>query len=161
MTGMRILPVLPLLAVLALPAAGFTQALPNVNLTRVLYNTRKATVKPEGELKVQVEAVDAAIAEATRLGQTGEVRRQVARGLTLLDGRAWTPALDFQHSLVLRAERTSSMPPRRTPCGSSRSTVRRSSSRPRCRSRCGCAGAPRPPARPCSRRCANWEASTA
>ncbi len=106
MTGMRICAVLPLLAVLAVPAAGFAQALPNVNLARVLYNTRKATVKPEGELKVQVDAVDAAIAEATKLGQTGEVRRQMARGLTLLDGRAWTPALDFQHSLVLRSERT-------------------------------------------------------
>jgi len=106
MTGMRLLPLLPLLTVLAVPTAGLAQALPNVNLTRVLYNTRKATVKPEGELKAQVDAVDAAIAEATQLGQTGEVRRQIARGLTLLDGRAWTPALDFQHSLVLRSERT-------------------------------------------------------
>jgi predicted esterase len=91
---------------LALPAVTSAQALPNVNLTRVLYNTRKATVKPEGELKAQVDAVDAAIAEATKLGQTGEVRRQIARGLTLLDGRAWTPQLDYQHSLVLRADRT-------------------------------------------------------
>lgn len=106
MTGMRTLVVLPLLAALAVPVAGFAQALPNVNLTRVLYNTRKATVNPQGELKAQVDAVDAAIAEATRLGQTGEVRRQIARGLTLLDGRAWTPALDFQHSLVLRSERS-------------------------------------------------------
>lgn len=106
MTGMRILVVLPLLAALVVPELAFAQALPNVNLTRVLYNTRKATVNPQGELKAQVDAVDAAIAEATRLGQTGEVRRQIARGLTLLDGRAWTPALDFQHSLVLRSERT-------------------------------------------------------
>ena len=106
MTGMRIPLVLSLLATLAVPAAAVAQALPNVNLTRVLYNTRKATVNPQGELKAQVDAVDAAIAEATKLGQTGEVRRQIARGLTLLDGRAWTPALDFQHSLVLRSERT-------------------------------------------------------
>jgi hypothetical protein len=98
--------VLPLVALLAVPAVAAAQALPNVNLTRVLYNSRKATVRPEGELKAQVDAVDAAIAEATKLGQTGEVRRQIARGLALLDGKAWTPALDYQHSLVLRAERT-------------------------------------------------------
>jgi hypothetical protein len=91
---------------LASPWHAAAQALPNVNLTRVLYNTRKATVKPEGELKAQIDAVDAAIAEATKLGQTGEVRRQIAKGIVLLDGRAWTPALDFQTSLVLRAERT-------------------------------------------------------
>jgi len=103
---MRLTLVLPLAALLAVPAPAAAQALPNVNLTRVLYNTRKATVKPEGELKAQVDAVDAAIAEATKLGQTGEVRRQIARGLALLDGKAWTPALDYQHSLVLRAERT-------------------------------------------------------
>ena len=82
------------------------QALPNVNLARVLYNTRKATVKPDGPLKIEIDAVDAAIAEATRLGHTGEVRRQLAKGVTLLDGRPWTPALDLQTSLVLRAERT-------------------------------------------------------
>ncbi len=103
---MRFTLLCPLVMCLAVPVVGRAQALPNVNLTRVLYNTRKATVKPEGELKTQVDAVDAAIAEATKLGQTGEVRRQIARGLTLLDGRTWTPQLDYQHSLVLRAERT-------------------------------------------------------
>jgi poly(3-hydroxybutyrate) depolymerase len=103
---MRLTLIVPLVALLAVPAVAAAQALPNVNLTRVLYNTRKATVKPEGELKVQVDAVDAAIAEATKLGQMGEVRRQIARGLALLDGKAWTPALDFQHSLVLRTEHT-------------------------------------------------------
>jgi predicted esterase len=103
---MRLALLCPLVVCLTLPVVAAGQALPNVNLTRVLYNTRKATVKPQGELKVQVDAVDAAIAEATKLGQTGEVRRQIARGLTLLDGRTWTPQLDYQHSLVLRAERT-------------------------------------------------------
>ena len=103
---MRLTLILPLVALLAVPVLAAAQALPNVNLTRVLYNTRKATVKPEGELKVQVDAVDAAIAEATKLGQMGEVRRQIARGLVLLDGKTWTPALDYQHSLVLRTEHT-------------------------------------------------------
>lgn len=103
---MRIATVLPLLAALAVPVSGYAQALPNINTTRVLYNTRKATVNPQGELKAQIDAVDAAIAEATKAGLTGEVRRQMARGMVLLDGRAWTPALDFQSSLALRTERT-------------------------------------------------------
>jgi predicted esterase len=33
------------------------------------------------------------------------VRRQIAKGLTLLNKEAWTPAEDFRHSLVARAER--------------------------------------------------------
>lgn len=103
---MRFVRLCPLVVCLALPVEVGAQALPNVNLTRVLYNTRKTTVHPEGELKAQIDAVDVAIAEATKLGQTGEVRRQLAKGLTLLEGRAWTPALDYQASLVLRSERT-------------------------------------------------------
>jgi hypothetical protein len=58
-----------------------------------------------GELKAQIDAVDKAIAEASRLGQTGEVRRQIAKGLALLNGTAWTPALDYQNSLALRTDR--------------------------------------------------------
>ncbi len=103
---MRLSSIMLFVALLAVPSLAAAQALPNVSLTRVLYSTRKATVKPEGELKAQVDVVDAAIAEATKLGQTGEVRRQIARGLALLDGKTWTPALDYQHSLVLRTDRT-------------------------------------------------------
>ena len=95
------------------PSWAVAQALPNVNSTIVRYNTRKATVKPQGELKAQIDAVDKEIAAATRLGKIGEVRRQIAKGFVLLDGNPWTPALDFQNSLALRSERTvldSSMP---------------------------------------------------
>ena len=98
--------IVTLCALMLTPAGVLAQALPNVNLARVLYNTRKATVKPDGPLKIEIDAVDAALADATRLGHTGEVRRQLAKGVTLLDGRPWTPALDVQTSLVLRAERT-------------------------------------------------------
>ena len=91
---------------LLLPSLTLGQALTNVSSTMVRYNTRKATVKPQGELKAQIDAVDKEIADAQRLGKIGELRRQVARGLALLDGVAWTPALDFQHSLALRSERT-------------------------------------------------------
>jgi len=82
------------------------QALPNINLLVVRYNSQKASAKPEGELKAQLDQVDMLIAEARKAGNNGELRRQIAKGLTLLRKEAWTPALDFEHSLVLRAERT-------------------------------------------------------
>ncbi len=94
------------LAALLAPSLAIGQALTNISSTIVRYNTRKATVKPQGELKAQIDAVDKEIADAQRLGKVGELRRQVAKGLALLDGVAWTPALDFQNSLALRSERT-------------------------------------------------------
>ena len=97
---------LALLICLLLPAVALGQALTNISSTIVRYNTRKATVKPQGELKTQIDAVDKEIADAQRLGKLGELRRQVAKGLALLDGVPWTPALDFQNSLALRSERT-------------------------------------------------------
>jgi predicted esterase len=84
----------------------FAQALPNINLLVVRYNSEKASRKPDGELKAQIDDIDRVIAEARRTGNNGELRRQIARGLTLLRREAWTPALDFRNSLVLRADRT-------------------------------------------------------
>ena len=97
--------ILALVAVLS-PSMALGQALTSISSTIVRYNTRKATVKPQGELKGQIDAVDKDIADAQRLGKLGEVRRQIAKGLSLLDGVPWTPALDFQNSLALRSERT-------------------------------------------------------
>jgi len=94
-----------LLLLLLAPSLAFAQALPNINSLRVGYNTRKTAAKAEGELKAQLDAIDKAIAEAIKLGQAGEVRRQIARGSALLAGTAWTPALDYQNSLALRSER--------------------------------------------------------
>lgn len=93
-------------ALLLVPSIAAAQALPNISTLNVVYNTRKATVKPEGDLKAQIDAVDKEIASANRLGKTGEVRRQIARGMALLGGTPWTPALDFQNSLALRSDRT-------------------------------------------------------
>ncbi len=89
-----------------LPAISAAQALPGISSLRVAYNTRKAMARPQGDLKSQLDAVDAAIAEAAKIGNLGEVRRQLAKGMLLLAGGAWTPAADFQNSLVLRSERT-------------------------------------------------------
>jgi poly(3-hydroxybutyrate) depolymerase len=86
----------------AVPGVVFAQAQTSLSSLRVGYNTRKATVKPEGDLKAQIDAVDRDIAEATRLGRTGELRRLIAKGNALLAGRAWTPELEFTTSVVIR-----------------------------------------------------------
>jgi poly(3-hydroxybutyrate) depolymerase len=87
------------------PARTSAQALTSLASLRVGYNTRKATVRPEGDLKAQIDAVDQALAEATRVGRTGEIRRLLAKGTVLLSGRAWTDELDYSNSLVLRSDR--------------------------------------------------------
>ncbi|HUR33966.1 MAG TPA: PHB depolymerase family esterase [Vicinamibacterales bacterium] len=89
----------------ALPSLALAQAQTSLASLRVGYNTRKATVKPDGELKTQIDAVDRELAEATRLGRTGDVRRLLAKGTTLLAGRAWTPESEFLASVVVRSER--------------------------------------------------------
>src|SRR5579864_4606418 len=87
-----------------MPSTALPQALTSLASVRVGYTTRKNTVKPQGELKAQIDALDAQIAEAARLGRNGELRRLFARGNTLLAGRAWTDALDYTNSLALRTD---------------------------------------------------------
>jgi poly(3-hydroxybutyrate) depolymerase len=87
------------------PGAAYPQALTSLASVRVGYTTRKNTVQPQGELKAQIDAIDAQIAEANRTGRTGELRRLYAKGLSLLNGRPWTDAADYSASLVLRTTR--------------------------------------------------------
>ncbi len=88
-----------------LPSLAPAQALTSLASVRVSYVTRKNTVKPDGELKAQIDALDAAIADATRLGRTGELRRLFAKGIALLNNRPWTDAVEYSASLVLRTDR--------------------------------------------------------
>jgi hypothetical protein len=74
----------------------YAQALPNINLLSVRYNSLKTAAKPDGELKTEIDDVDKAIADARRTGNLGEVRRQIAKGLALLNKDAWTPQLDYR-----------------------------------------------------------------
>jgi len=91
--------------VLLVPALAFAQALPNINSLTVRYNSLKTAAKAEGELKAQLDEIDKAIADARRSGNLGEVRRQIAKGFTVLDKGTWTPQLDYRSSLALRSER--------------------------------------------------------
>ena len=99
----RILLILSLCALV--PTAAMSQALTSLASVRVGYTTRKNTVKPQGDLKAQIDALDAQIAEAGRLGRNGELRRLYAKGIMLLSGRPWTDAADYSGSLVLRTAR--------------------------------------------------------
>jgi len=92
-------------ACLIIPSTAMPQAMTTLASVRVGYITRKNTVKPQGELKAQIDALDAQIAEAARLGRNGELRRLFAKGVTLLSGRPWTEAADYSNSLVLRTDR--------------------------------------------------------
>ncbi len=91
-----------LVVCLLVPAAALAQALTSLSSVRVGYTTRKNTVKPQGDLKTQIDALDAQIAEAARFGRSGELRRLYAKGMTLLNGRPWTEEADFAASLVVR-----------------------------------------------------------
>ena len=92
-------------AIVAAASPALPQALTSLASVRVGYTTRKNTVKPEGALKAQIDALDQQIAEATRLGRTGELRRLFAKGIVLLSGREWTDAADYNASLVIRTDR--------------------------------------------------------
>src|SRR5215468_3723724 len=75
------------------------QALTSLQSLRVGYNTRKATVRPQGELKTKIDQLDREIAEVTRLGRSAELRRLLAKGNILLANREWTDVLDYASSL--------------------------------------------------------------
>src|SRR5438552_14027735 len=99
----RVLVAAGLIAVM--PVLASAQALTSLASVRVGYTTRKNTVKPQGELKAQIDALDAQIAEASRLGKSGELRRLFAKGTTLLNNRPWTDVVEYAHSIVLRTDR--------------------------------------------------------
>ena len=88
------------------PVLVHAQALPSLSSLQVRYNSAKTAAKPDGELKAQLDDVDKMLAEARRAGNTSEARRQLARGMVLLDKQAWTPQHDYRASLVLRSDRT-------------------------------------------------------
>jgi pimeloyl-ACP methyl ester carboxylesterase len=99
----KLIVIASVILVVAAPLAA--QAPPNLASARVRYNSLKNSVKPDGELKAQIDAVDKELAEALRLGQTSQVRRLLAKGTALLGKRGWTDQDDYDQSLVLRANR--------------------------------------------------------
>jgi poly(3-hydroxybutyrate) depolymerase len=99
----RLIVIASVILVVAAPLAA--QAPPNLALARVRYNSLKSSVAPDSELKAQIDALDKEIAEASRLGQTAQVRRLIAKGTSLLGKRGWSDQDDYDQSLVLRTGR--------------------------------------------------------
>jgi poly(3-hydroxybutyrate) depolymerase len=97
---------LVLLALPTVPRALSAQALTSITSLYVTYSSRKVTANPTGELKAKLDSVDQALQIASRLGQSSQVRRLLAKGNTLLSGRPWTDAADFNNSLLLRSEKS-------------------------------------------------------
>ena len=71
----------------------------------VRHNSQKNTTKPTGELKAQIDSLDALIAAAGKVGRTSEQRRLYAHAGALLNRRPWTPESEFAASLALRTDR--------------------------------------------------------
>jgi predicted esterase len=95
---------LTMVSISAVATIAAAQARPNLSVARLVYNAAKSQANPQGELKDKLALIEKAIAEATRWGRTGEIRRLLAQGQTLLAGRDWTDELDFSNSLALRAD---------------------------------------------------------
>lgn len=86
----------------AVPVIAQAQALTSITSLYVGYSSRKVSAKPTGALKAQLDSLDRELQEASRFGQTSQVRRLLAKGNTLLAGRRWTDTTDFETSLLLR-----------------------------------------------------------
>ncbi len=99
---------LSLLSAALAPALAHAQALTSITSLYVAYSSRKVTANPTGELKAKLDSVDRDLQVASRLGQTSQVRRLLAKGTTLLAGRAWTDVADYNSSLLLRTDHSMS-----------------------------------------------------
>jgi poly(3-hydroxybutyrate) depolymerase len=86
------------------PSHSAAQALPGLLSLGVRHTTLKNTTRPDSALRLRIDSIDVAIAQATRTGRTAEVRRLYAKAATLLGRRPWTPESDYAASLRLRTE---------------------------------------------------------
>jgi len=103
-TILRALPCLALLAITTSVRVS-AQAQAGILALSVRHTTLKNTTKPSGELKSQIDSLDALIGAAARVGRTAELRRLYAQSAVLLAGQPWTPESEFGASVVMRTER--------------------------------------------------------
>ncbi|MFN8061742.1 MAG: prolyl oligopeptidase family serine peptidase [Vicinamibacterales bacterium] len=93
------------LLVVGIAPMASAQAQQSLAAIRARYETAKVAARPAEAVRPQIEALDRQLKDAVRLGRTGEARRLLAKGLTLLAGREWTDEDDYDESIVLRADR--------------------------------------------------------
>lgn len=101
----RPLGVLAALVVVVAPARAHAQAQTGILSLSVTHSTLKNTARPTGELKAQVDSLDALIASAAKFGRTSELRRLYAHSMALLQKRPWTPEAEFASALLVRSDR--------------------------------------------------------
>lgn len=87
------------------PARARAQAQTGILSLSVTNTTLKNQVKPTGELRAQLDSLDALIASASKFGRTSELRRLYAHSNALLQKRAWTPEAEFASALLVRSDR--------------------------------------------------------
>lgn len=102
--GLIMAPLAALLVCIA-PAHLQGQAQSGILSLSVTHSTLKNSAKPTGELKAQVDSLDALIASASKFGRTSELRRLYAHSIALLQKRAWTPEAEFASALLVRSDR--------------------------------------------------------
>ncbi len=89
----------------AIPGRAAAQTQVAIASAQARYNALKASVKPDGALRSEIDAIDKAVAEAMRLGRPGEAMRLLAKGTARLHGEPWTDVLDYASSVALGADR--------------------------------------------------------
>ncbi len=72
---------------------------------RERYTLLKATAKPEGDLRREIDAIDKALADAIRAGNRGEAMRWLAKGMVRLSGERWNEGIEYLLSLGFSADR--------------------------------------------------------
>jgi poly(3-hydroxybutyrate) depolymerase len=103
--GAVLLVLVAVVAASAIPGGAAAQTQVDIASAQARYNALKASAKPEGDLRRDIDAIDKAVAEAMRLGNVGEAMRLLAKGRARLSGQPWTDVIDYANSVALRADR--------------------------------------------------------
>ncbi len=80
------------------------EALPGLAMLGLIYSGAKGRVGDDEALQEQMNDVDIKLRQGYQSGRTGEIRRQLLRGLSLGFRREWNDQLDFDSSLVARTD---------------------------------------------------------
>ena len=65
------------------------------------YRVLSRSARPDEATRDELRKLETALLEARRQGQTGQAYRALQKAITLMEGKTWTPALDFGCSLML------------------------------------------------------------
>ncbi|MDA0791072.1 MAG: alpha/beta fold hydrolase [Proteobacteria bacterium] len=84
--------------------ASVADALPTIAMLNLMYNGAKGRSSADEALQETLADVDAKLRDGYASGRISEVRRQLARGISVGFGRGWSDEQDFNASLVARTD---------------------------------------------------------